>query len=300
MKIISVIISVIVTLLFFITGEDVIITDVEQYGEVDANMDFPNFFPESVDDYTVNSYCYSEECYFNPCYELYLDITVTQKQFDSLLAQVKEYEGTYYEKQAYYADGYYEIVFDDYTTDTDEVPEKDSEEYDSYYIDGFTNIGKIVYNPDTLNIVFEYLDLLDAYSINRIVYFNRFDIDWNEYRIYMDLLCRDDCEMQNCNTYLQDTYDFIESNGTVYYLTDEEIDGLVDYANSIDVYLLEYDKERHNESVYTAYTFFNDTDINYIRFKDKIYTNNNHESSDYYSSYDFLKKFKKDEVRIDG
>jgi len=299
MKILSMIMSFFAVLIFCLTGTDVTVTDVEQYGEVNEIVDFPEFFPESVAEYNVNDYCYSEVYYFDPCYELFLDITVTREQFDSLISEAKADESLFYEKQAYYADGYYEIVFDDYSSDSEESPEKGSQEYDTYYIDGFTDIRKIVYNPDTLNIVFECLYLRDAYDLNRIEYLNRFDIDWNEYRIYMDdIPCSDSCEARNCKTYSLVKYDFIEYNGTVYYRTDEKVDKLKDKARPIDVYLLEYDKKHHNECLYTAYPFMNDPDMIYIIFEDRIYTKDSDLASDYYTSYDFLKKFKKDEVRI--
>ena len=108
-----------------------------------------------------------------------------------------------------------------------------------------------------------------------------------------DIPCSDSCEARNCKTYSLVKYDFIEYNGTVYYRTDEKVDKLKDKARPIDVYLLEYDKKHHNECLYTAYPFMNDPDMIYIIFEDRIYTKDSDLASDYYTSYDFLKKFNK-------
>ncbi len=296
------------------------ITDPAKYGEADERAPFPDYFPTSVDDYTVNSYSYTV-LGGDPRHEVFLDITVTQEQFDDLLSKVKAYDESYYQTRAYYADGYYEIVFEDHTSDITDYPVNRSGKK-ADYISTFTSIQKVVYNPETLNMVYVDFIIYDAYPINEIEYFSRFDIDWETYRWYMDyVICSVPCDKGlewGCPTYREGLYDYIEYDGTVYYQIDDKYiddvsvigevydstvimhdDDLVyDYSIECDVYILGYNMVRHSDHIYTAYGITGDDEHNYLYFDNLYYTKDPELASDYYTSPEFLNKFKKDEVRI--
>ena len=111
------------------------------------------------------------------CYEIFVDITViTENQFEELITEVKSHPNYAYEKEAYYCDGYVEIVFQD--------------SYDIYHgeNDGTENVGwadieKIFYNSETLNIVYVCFHANDTgvYELDDVKYFNRFSIKEEEY-----------------------------------------------------------------------------------------------------------------------
>lgn len=75
------------------------ISDIEQYGQFESYIELPEFFPDSVDGYTVNAYAYHLESWMDTCYEILLDITVTESQFEKLLSGVLE-QG----KECYYSE----------------------------------------------------------------------------------------------------------------------------------------------------------------------------------------------------
>lgn len=150
------------------------ITDVRKYGKVDRYIDFPYFFPESVRDYTVNSYSYTDYSSMDDCYEIFLDLTVTEEQFDDLISQAKAHALFPQEKEAYYAEGYYEIVI---------LNDSYSGEHGGINNVGWAAIEKVIYNPKTYHIVYECLNALDSgiYPLDEVAYFNRFGIDQVEY-----------------------------------------------------------------------------------------------------------------------
>ena len=148
------------------------VTDPAQYGQfeeyVQAEIDY---FPESIADYTVHSYSYTRYEYMDSCYEVFLDITVSQEQFDALIKQAKSENRKSHEKSAYYADGYREIVYVD--------------EYEGFgdgYV-GYATIDKVIYNPETLNIIYESFHAHDTgvYPLSDFAYFKRFSIKETEY-----------------------------------------------------------------------------------------------------------------------
>lgn len=174
-------------MLFAITACDRVfgkkqVTDVSEYGKVESYVDFPAFFPESVDDYKVNSYSYTLLDYLDLCYEFFLDISVTENQFNSLFSEIKSNTGIKAEREAYYASGYYEIVFEDYySINEQDNAEKNSE--DKPLRVGNADIKKVIYNAETFNIVFESFNAFDTgvYFLSDIAYFNRFGIEQYEY-----------------------------------------------------------------------------------------------------------------------
>lgn len=106
-----------------------------------------------------------------------MDVTLNQEQFDYLLDSIKSLDLSYNETEAYYADGYQEIIFANRTTDDGENPD---------YIVSMAEIKKVVYNTETLNIVFVDFTIYDAYPLYEIAYFNRFGIEWSSYIEYME------------------------------------------------------------------------------------------------------------------
>lgn len=154
------------------------ITDPAQYGNVENYIELPEYFPETITEYTVNSYSYTLYAYMDVCYEIFLDLTVTETQFDSLLLRIRSLPDVQSEREAYYAEGYYEIIFrDSYSINTDEHFENDPANVWN------AKIEKVIYNPETFHIIFESFDAFDSgvYPLNEVAYFNRFEIDPYEY-----------------------------------------------------------------------------------------------------------------------
>lgn len=151
------------------------ITNVSEYGQLESYLALPDFFPASVENYEVHAYAYHLESWMDTCYELFLDITVTQDQFDALLSGL-----TGDDPKAYYAPGYYEIVFED----SYDVYEKEGS---GEPVVGFADIEKIIYNPELRRIVFIALHANDTgvYPLKDVVYFNRFGIDEMEYAAHI-------------------------------------------------------------------------------------------------------------------
>lgn len=147
------------------------VTDIQQYGKLEHYIELPEFFPNSVEGYSVNAYAYNLESWMDVCHEIFLDITVTESQFDDLLS-----EDMSNSVECYYSDGFYEIVFQDsYTIFNDEHNEEQ--------VVGYADIEKIVYNPETCRIVFVVFHANDTgvYPLKDVAYFNCFNIDENEY-----------------------------------------------------------------------------------------------------------------------
>lgn len=150
------------------------IDDPEQYGKWESYLKTPSFLPASIDDYQVNSYSYTLHSYMDICYEIFVDITVTEDQFDQLITEAKSH--AHDEKAAYYCDGYEEIVFQD---TYDVYSGKNGDEKNV----GWADIEKIVYNSETLNIVYVCFHANDTgvYKLDEVKYFNRFSIKEDEY-----------------------------------------------------------------------------------------------------------------------
>ena len=152
------------------------ITDPKEYGKWESYLDIPSFLPSEIDEYKVNSYSYTLLAYFDICYEIFVDISVTEEQFNQLINNAKANPDYLYEKDAYYSDGYKEIVFQDY--------------YKIYHREddvepnvGWADIEKVVYNPETLNIIYVSFHANDTgvYYLDEVEYFNRFSIQEADY-----------------------------------------------------------------------------------------------------------------------
>ncbi len=165
---------IVIAMMFSLSGCDFgskRITDAEQYGQFESYIELPEFFPNSIEGYTVNSYAYNLESWMDTCYEIFLDITTTENQFDELLSDVID-QG----KEFYYSEGYFEVVFED---SYDIFTEEDNETQ----VVGYADIEKIIYNPETFRIVYVALHANDTgvYPLKDVAYFNCFNIDENEY-----------------------------------------------------------------------------------------------------------------------
>ncbi len=144
------------------------------YGIIEA----PAHFPVSVDEYTVNAYYYAIEAWMDVCHEIFVDLTVTEEQLSAMLAEARDTRG-YTEREAYYAEGYYEIIYSD---SYDIFGGENGEER----VVGYATVDKVIYNPHTLNVIYVQLHAHDTgvYRLADVKYFERFGIDENEYSEY--------------------------------------------------------------------------------------------------------------------
>ena len=168
-KLLAVILSVILSL----AGCENYTADVEKYGQVANYITFPDYFPEMLDDYQVNRYSYRLYSYMDICYEIYLDITVAPEEAEQLLTEAKTKRPDWSEREATYAEEYYELVFCDQFA-------LNGQGGDTI---GQANIEKIVYDPTAGNMVFVRIYAVDAgmYPVAELAYFDRFDIHAETY-----------------------------------------------------------------------------------------------------------------------
>lgn len=152
------------------------ITDPQKYGKWESYLDVPSFLPSEIDEYKVNGYSYTLLAYMDICYEIFIDISVTEEQFHELIKKVEDHPDYLYEKDAYYSDGYKEIVFQDYYRIYHHEDEIESNV-------GWADIEKVIYNPETLNIIYVCFHANDTgvYNLDEVEYFNRFSIIEEEY-----------------------------------------------------------------------------------------------------------------------
>ena len=152
------------------------VTNPKKYGKWETYLDIPTFLPDSIDDYQVNSYSYTLYAFMDICYEIFLDITVSEEQFKNLIKDARNYTDKYTEKVSYYDDDYTEIIY------------KDSYHINDYYGEssdnvGFATIYKVIYNLETLNVIYVSFETMDSnvYDLKDLTYFNRFSIKQEEY-----------------------------------------------------------------------------------------------------------------------
>lgn len=152
-------------------------TSPQKYGEWEKYHTAPSFLPQKIDEYTVNTYSYTLYNYMDTCYEIFLDITVSEEQFNELVEKARQYSDKYIERETYYSDEYTEIVF------ADEYEKGEINEHDSLEQVGTAKIDKIIFNPETLNIIYVSFHAEDTgvYDVERVAYFNRFSITSDEY-----------------------------------------------------------------------------------------------------------------------
>lgn len=174
-------ISIIFVFMFLLSSCNTIfgtkyVVNPKKYGKWETYLDVPTYLPSEIDDYKVNSYSYTLYAYMDVCYEIFLDITVSEEQFNKLIADAKSYPDFECEQYTYYAEGYKEIIYEDY--------------YYVYHYEGErqANVGgahieKIIYNEETLNIIYVCFNTYDTgvYHFSDVAYFRRFEISENEY-----------------------------------------------------------------------------------------------------------------------
>ena len=153
---------------------------IEKYQQIRKDPFYnADFIPYDTDEYTINNFSFINYVYLDTCYEVFLDITVNEQQFDELVLQAKSH-GEFVEQDAWYADGYTEIVFED-----------DYHLGHGYFEDcadvtptvGWATIEKVIYNRETLNIIYICFHSWDTcvYEVSDVQYFNHFKIDPQEY-----------------------------------------------------------------------------------------------------------------------
>lgn len=160
------------------------ITDPDKYSRKDAYRVI-EYFPESIDDYQVNSYSYNAYNFLDSCTEIYLDITATDKQFDQIVQDAEKSKEVASVKPAFYDSDYTEIIF----CDNYEKADNDVDEYSKGQSPiGNAEIKKIIYNEKTHNIIFEYLYAADSniYPLDEVVYFKHFHISEDDYVKHAD------------------------------------------------------------------------------------------------------------------
>lgn len=155
-------------------------TDPNQYQRNDGERNI-TYLPESIDNYTVNNYSYTTYRFFDTCTEIFLDITVSEEQYRQLMENAKKYSKDFTEQTAYYDKNYIEIVFsDDYALDDDTTADERNV--------GNADIEKVIFDKNKHNIIYEYFYAFDTgvYPLKNVAYFNRFNIDENEYMQYAE------------------------------------------------------------------------------------------------------------------
>lgn len=152
-------------------------TSPAKYGEWEKYHTVPSFLPQKIDDYTVNAYSYTLYNYMDTCYEIFLDITVSEEQFNELIENARQCSDVLIERETYYSEGYTEIVI------ADMYEKGDINEHDGLEQVGIAEIDKVVYNPETFHILYVSFHAEDTsvYDVERIAYFNRFSIAPDEY-----------------------------------------------------------------------------------------------------------------------
>ena len=152
-------------------------SDPAAYGEWADHLRIPDFLPESLEGYTVNAYSYILYDYFDTCYEIFLDLTVTEEQFAALILCAEGYSDTRVTQAAYYDEAYTEIIF------TDVYERWEADEADGLEQVGWADVDKVIYNPETRNVIFVAFHANDTgvHDVENVAYFNRFSITPEEY-----------------------------------------------------------------------------------------------------------------------
>ena len=152
------------------------VKDPLEYGKWESYLETPVYLPESISEYGVNSYSYTLLAYMDICYEIFLDVSLSEEELLEILSEARADERFLCEREAYYADGYFEIIFEDHY----EIWGGDGEARKNV---GTADVEKIVYDPKTHNAVFVCFHANDTgvYYLDELEYFKRFSIDEEEY-----------------------------------------------------------------------------------------------------------------------
>ncbi len=161
----------------------------EDYGK--DWVEEPTYMPDSIDELKVETYSYTLYEYFDTCYEIFLDVTVAEDEFDSVLAQVRASGEYICEQEAPYADGYIEIVFENLYENNKAIIGDGEDQYEQV---GYACIEKVIYNRETLSIIFVSIHAHDTgvYDIKDLEYFTYFSIAPEDYIEYQPIEPREE------------------------------------------------------------------------------------------------------------
>ena len=148
-------------------------SDPKDYGKFDSSVQIPSYYPESVDGYTVNTYCYWTDRYTGPCYEIYLDITLPEESFTSLLNAARNDTRSKTVSVALHSSDYMELIF------------KNSYSPSYFYYDAAesADIEKVIYSESEKRIIFVLLHVESdgTFPVSNIKYFTNLGIDHSKY-----------------------------------------------------------------------------------------------------------------------
>ena len=150
------------------------VTDPGEYGNFHDDVELPSYYPTNLSGYTVNDYCYVMEKNSTLSYEIYLDVTVPQDAFASILGTVNADSRQKTVKSAYHSTSYTDVIF--------------SDEIDltlNGYVDNINeaNVEKVIYNESESRIIFVllYIEENSYYNTDNIQYFKKLNIDPEKY-----------------------------------------------------------------------------------------------------------------------
>ena len=153
------------------------VTDPSEYGNVHDSVQIPFYYPESITEYTVNSYFYAIEKDTALCYEIFLDLTVSEDELTSFISSITSDRRKKTITDSYNYVGYKEIVFfDEYAIATDRLFSKTAIEA--------ANIEKVLYSEENQRIIFVllYIEENSGYHYDEIEYFKKLNIDPTNYK----------------------------------------------------------------------------------------------------------------------
>ncbi len=154
------------------SGKSENITDPAKYGSFNSSVKIPDYYPESISAYTVSRYYYAMNSAPTLAYEIYLDITMPEADFEALMAKVTGDTRQKTTKDAFHSTDYNEIIFSD----------EYEFEYEEYQVKS-ANIEKVIYHKTKPRVIFV-LFLVEEngeYSLENVEYFKRLRIDPFDY-----------------------------------------------------------------------------------------------------------------------
>ena len=148
-------------------------TDVNNYGIYDDEYMKIDHFPEQITDNMIPvHYSYYYDYTWDYCYELYLEVKITDGEYESIKSK---YESEL--KDCFYASNYSEYVISDYTNNY-------IREDGSCYMNS-PHIRKIIFNDSDQTIIFVSICGIDPFYYENSYYFERFNLDPIEYSNYL-------------------------------------------------------------------------------------------------------------------
>lgn len=130
------------------------------------------FFPDDIENYEVIKYDYYYSYPYHHVYNVYLEIRV-ENNFIEFVESLKI--GDYIERSFKYDDDFIEILFAedlDYNVESEKLYRGD--------------IQKILYSPSQRIVIFEYFQSWSYCEVKDVYYFERFNIDIEEYISYLE------------------------------------------------------------------------------------------------------------------